>query len=412
MYVDVYVDKGHTMSKLTARRVASLIKNIEERGMHGDGQGLWLQTTPPEAASWLLRTRINGKPRSIGLGSAHLIPLADAREEARRLRRIARSGGDPLAERQKETVTFEIAAQRTYQSKVPGWKGGEASTHAKQWLSSMEMYVFPKIGRRDVSSLSSSDVLAVLSPIWHEKAETARRVRQRIGTVFLWAKAAGYYSGENPINVVDATVLGKQTDKVKHHGAMAWHEVPAFVSKLNDRSALSARLLTMAILTGLRSKEARGARWEEFDTQERIWTVPGERMKGGETHRIPLSMAAIGVLAEVRELGKLFVFPSPRLGKDGAERPMSENSMLALMRRMKIDDATGHGFRTSLRTWLQDVVRADFEVAEICIAHKSGDATSQAYARSDRLDERRPIMEAWGDFVMNANQSEIARLHG
>lgn len=397
------------MGKLTARKVATL----SEAGMHNDGQGLYLQITPPNGKSWILRTQVRGKKKDIGLGSAHLFTLAEAREEAHRLRRIARSGGDPLAERRRETITFEEAARKTYEANLPSWKNGK---HVAQWISSLEMYVFPKLGDKTIEALGTGDILETLTPIWHEKAETARRVRQRIGTVFTWAKAAGHYPYENPINAVTKEALGKQADRTKHHDAMPWQDVPAFFAAIAQKDANSAKALQFAILCASRPNEVRFACWEEIDLDNAVWVIPAERMKGtiakAQEHRVPLSPAAIEVLESLNGTREGFVFTSPTRGKNCAQRAMSENAMISLLKRMEVKGVTAHGFRTSFRTWGQEKSRADHDVLERCLAHAVGNAVSQAYARSDLLEQRRPVMEAWGRFVSGIYEAKIVQLTG
>lgn len=380
--------------------------------MHNDGHGLYLQITPPDGRSWILRTKVHGKTKHIGLGSAHLVSLAEAREESQRLRKIARSGGDPLAERKQETVSFAEAAQRTFEAKRAGWKNGK---HSDNWIATLRNHAFPLIGKRPVASVTSGEVLAVLAPIWHEKQETARRVRQRISSVIQWAKAAGFYHGENPVLSVTEEALGVQTDRVKHFESMPWTDIPTFVEALEQRSAIAARALAFGVLCASRSGEVRGARWAEIDLENRVWTIPPERMKGRKgkevEHRVPLSEQAVAVLDSVQGIGSEFVFPAAQRSKDGSERELSDNAFRALLGRMKIDGVTAHGFRSSFRVWAQERHRADHDVIEKCLAHAVGSVVARAYARSDLLEQRRPVMEAWGRYVCGGG-SEIVHLHG
>ncbi|MBU2942939.1 site-specific integrase [Shimia thalassica] len=399
------------MGKLTARQV----KTIRCAGMHNDGHGLYLQITPPDGRSWILRTRIHGKPRYIGLGSAHLVTLAEAREEAQRLRKIARSGGDPLVERSKATITFAEAAQKTFEAKREGWKNGK---HTDNWIATLHNHVFPTIGDRPIETLRSADVLTVLAPIWHSKAETARRVRQRIASVFQWAKAAGFYSHENPTISVTEEALGAQTDRVKHFESMPWSELPGFMQELGQRTAITSKALAFGILCASRSGEVRGARWAEIDLEARIWTIPPERMKGRKgkevEHRVPLSDAAISMLKTVEGGGSAVVFPVTQRAKDGSERELSDNAFRALLKRMGKEGVTAHGFRSSFRVWAQESHRAEHDVVEKCLAHAVGNKVSQSYARSDLLEQRRPVMEAWARFILpGANSTaDIVQLHG
>jgi len=379
--------------------------------MYGDGQGLYLQVTPPDGKSWILRTKVHGKTRYIGIGSAHLIPLVEARDTAQRLRRIARSDGDPLADRKREVVTFEQATRRVHETKLASWKNGK---HRDNWLSTLENHAFPLIGDRPIDTVTSADVLAVMAPIWHRIPETARRVRQRMSSVFDWAKAAGFYQRENPVYAIKVETLGVQTDRVEHFKSMPHEEVPDFMAELCQRDAMTARALEFGILCASRSGEIRGARWSEVNLAERIWTIPAQRMKGRKgkenEHRVPLSNAAIDVLERVRGAGVELVFPAAKRGKDGSERELSDAAVRALLKRMGHENLTQHGFRSSFRSWAQETVNAPHEAVERCLAHAVGNKVSQAYARSDMLEQRRPIMDAWAVFLSPKQGDNIVAL--
>jgi integrase len=392
--------EGAYLNKLSAK----FVKGAKGAGMHNDGGGLYLQITPPEGKSWILRTKVYGKTKYIGIGPAHSVTLSEAREKARALRKIAREGGNPLAERQRTVITFKEAAQRVYESKVKSWKGGAQSKHAQGWINTLRDYAFPKIGDRPIHTITSADVLAVLTPIWHEKAETARRIRQRMSAVLDWAKAAGHYDLENPVTAVKTETLGTQTDKVKHFAALPYQQAPELVSILQARNAMSARLLQLSMFCVLRPTEMRFARWSEIDLENRVWTVPAERMKGrkgqGSDHDVPLSKAAISVLHSVIGAGREYVFPSDRRGKGASERPLSDNAVRALLKRLGID-ATGHGMRSTFRQWGQEQTIADNDVLEMCLAHAVGTKVQRAYARSDLFEKRRHVMDAWSEFLTN-----------
>lgn len=395
------------MGKLTAR----FVQTVKDKGMHGDGHGLYLQVTPPDGKSWILRTKVHGKTKYIGIGSAHLFSLAEARDEAQRLRKIARSGSDPLAERQREVVTFEDAARRVHEAKTASWKNGK---HRDNWISTLKNHAFPTIGSRPIDTLTSADILAVLMPIWHKVPETATRVRQRTSNVFDWAKAAGFYHQENPVDAIKTETLGVQTHRVKHFEAMPYQDVPKFMALLNQRDAIAARALELGILCASRAGEIRGVRWTEIDMDSRVWAIPAERMKGKKgketEHRVPLTDAAIEVLERVRSAGQELVFPAVKRGKDGAERELSDAAVRALLKRMECTGLTQHGFRTSFRTWAQETVSAPHEVIERCLAHAVGNKVSQAYARSDQLEQRREVMEAWASYLSPAQGENIVTL--
>ncbi|MGR3539942.1 MAG: tyrosine-type recombinase/integrase [Hasllibacter sp.] len=392
------------MASLSVKRIAAL----KAPGLYCDGDGLNLRIGPTGAKSWILRVTVHGRRRSMGLGSVSLVPLAEARDKARELRKVARLGGDPFASRQRESLTFEAAARRVHANLLPTWKN---EGHGREWLSSLERYAFPLIGSRPVGGIQPQDVLAVLSPIWTDKHETAARVRQRLRSVFDWAKGAGHYEGENPVEGIKKA-LPVVKRRPAHMEAMPWQDVPAFVAELRERQGMSARTLEFIILTAVRSGEARGARWAEFDGD--IWTVPAERMKRGLPHRVPLSAPALAVLERVRGMGSELVFPSAgvRKGKGGpSEVAQSVNVFRPLLRRMGCEGLTVHGFRSSFRDWASESAHAPREVAEAALSHAVGDEVEQAYARSDLLERRRVLMDRWGAFVSDSSGA-VVRLHG
>lgn len=390
---------------MVSRLNVKFVQAAKTKGRFGDGGGLYLQVTPPNGKSWVLRTKIHGKTKYVGMGSAYLVSLAEARIEAARLRKIARSGGDPLAERKVEVITFEQAARRVHTSMLPSWKSDKA---AANWLASLENHVFPVIGDRPIQTLTSQDLLTVLAPIWHQIPETARRIKQRMEVVFDWAKASGLYKNENPVTSVTSASLGAQTDRVKPMAAMPWSDVPGFMINLAQLEAVTARALAFSTLCGSRAGEVRGARWSEIDLETQIWTIPPHRMKGvsgkEHEHRVPLSSQAMEVLESVRELGGELVFPAAKGGE------LSDAAIRALLKRMGHSNITQHGFRTSFRTWIQDNTATPHEIAERCLAHKFGNKVSRAYARSDMLEERRPVMQSWANFALGVTGGKIINL--
>ncbi|SDY48565.1 Integrase [Jannaschia faecimaris] len=387
------------MAGLTVKRVSAL----SAPGMYGDGGGLYLRVGPSGGKSWILRTFVHGRRRSLGLGSASLVGLAEARQEATKLRKVARAGGDPDTIRKRQSFTFEEAARKVHANLAPTWKNAH---HSAEWLSSLNRYAFAKIGSRPIDTLGASDVLDVLSPIWTAKPETAKRVRQRLGVIFDWAKGAGHYQGDNPVTGIKRA-LPSVKPHVQHMSAMAWKDLPDFIIALGKREGLSALTLQFLILTATRSGEARGARWDEIEGA--IWTVPGVRMKRGKPHRIPLSPEALAVLDKVRGLGAGLVFPAITKSADG-EREQSVNVFRALYKRMGKDGITTHGFRSSFRDWASEAAHAQREVAEGALAHTVGDAVERAYARSDLFERRRVLMDAWGQFATGGTET-LARLH-
>ncbi len=330
---------------------------------------------------------MRGKRRDIGLGGASWVSLAEAREKARDLRKIAREGGDPIAARKIDQVcpTFEEAARRVHSEQVVGNARNEK--HRMQWVNTLRDYAFPHIGSKSVREIEQSDVLQALSPIWTEKPETARRVRQRIRTVMDWARTAGHFEGVNPVEGVERG-LAKQKNRVKHHAAMPWGEVPEFLPTLGESVAASA--LRFVILTAARTGEVIRAQWSEFDLEARVWTVPAERMKADMEHRVPLSAEALEVLEKVRGLDAEFIFPGQRRGKG-----LSNMAMTQLLRRLGRRDVTVHGFRSSFRDWAEERGGMPREVAELCLAHQVGSAVERAYLRTDLFEKRKQLMGAW-----------------
>lgn len=383
----------HPHQRLSALRV----RNVKEPGRYADGNGLYLVVDPSGARRWILRTVIRGRRRDIGLGSSQLVPLADARVEAARLRRLARTGGDPLAERRRERrkiVTFKEAAKQVHESHAATFKNVK---HRAQWLASLEADVFPVFGDRPVDSIESSDVLKALSPIWTTKPETARRLKQRIKVVLDWAKASGYRSGDNAVEGV-AKVLPKVRQTATHHPALPYREVPGFVFALREFKTSGAIKLAFEflILTAARTSEVLEARWEEIDREATTWTVPANRIKAGREHRVPLSPRCLELLdkaAAIADSGP-FVFPgrSPKA-------PLSNMAFLMLLRRIERTDITAHGFRSSFRDWAAEKTTTPRTVVEAALAHVVKDKTEAAYFRSDLFELRRDLMNAWDRFA-------------
>ena len=381
------------------------VRNLRKPGRHADGGGLYLFIRDSGSKNWLLRIMVHGRRRDIGLGVFPDVSLTEARETAASMRKIVREGGDPLAERRRASIgkpTFAEAAQKVYQANAATWKNGK---HRAQWISTLEAYAFPDLGERRVDHIETADVLRVLAPIWLTKPETARRVRQRISTVLDWARAAGHRDGENPVVGVSRG-LPKQPEKVKHHEALPYGDVPAFLSRIPDFNTNPAvqAALEFTILTAARTGEALQADWSEIDLDAALWTIPAERMKAGRAHRVPLTAAALAVLERVRPLsgGTGLIFPGQRRG-----RPLSDMSMLMVLRRAGIP-ATVHGFRSSFRDWAAECTRFSREVAEASLAHAVENQTEAAYRRGDLLEKRRELMAAWGRYCTGDQGAVIA----
>lgn len=390
------------MPKLTTRKVDTL----KTSGLHGDGDGLYLNVTPSGAKSWILRTVVHGRRRDLGLGSASLVGLAEAREKARTLRKIAREGGDPDNFRKSATLTFEVAARTVHKSLLPTWRNAK---HAETWLATVEAHAIKQFGKRPIDTIGTADVLKVLAPIWTEKHETAKRLRQRLATIFDWAKGAGHYPHENPVNGLKRA-LPLVKHRAEHLAAMDWRDLPAFMTELSQWNDTSARTLEFLILTASRSGEARGARWSEIG--DGVWTVPAERMKRGVPHRVPLSKEAQAVLKRVRGLDETFVFPSAVRARDGSNRAQSVMVFKPLLKRMNRTGFTVHGFRSSFRDWCSESAHADREVAEMSLSHTTGNEVERAYARSDLFERRQKLMNAWARYASNTAGGVVQLVRG
>ena len=393
------------LAKLTAMKV----KNLPP-GCHSDGGGLYLAVSPAGARSWVFRYRDNGRLREMGLGSARDVPLADARQKAADLRRLRADGIDPLAakrasedKRRTETakaITFRTCAEAYIATHKAGWRNEK---HAAQWTATLATYAYPVFGDRSVGAIDTGMVMQALGPIWAVKTETATRVRGRIESVLDWATTSGHRQGENPARWKGhlANLLPKRSKvrKVEHHAALPFKDVPAFLGMVAGQPGIAAKLLTFTILTAARTGEALGARWSEFDLQAGTWTVPGERMKAGVEHRVPLSAPALALLAEMQGLDVTFAFPGVRRNK-----PLSNMAMLVLLRRMKRADLTVHGFRSSFRDWASETTHFPNEVVEMALAHTIESKVEAAYRRGDLFAKRRELMDAWAQFCGAAGE--------
>lgn len=371
-----------------------------------DGKVTGLLLTPTKSGcKWTLRftSPITGKRRDAGLGTYPETSIAEAREKALTMRRLIDNGEDPIDHRDREravaaaaaaVLTFEKAARQLHEELKPGWKNEK---HAAQWISTLETYVFPKMGGKKLDAITPADCADVLRPIWLTKAETASRTRQRMHAVMQWAWAHGHVTA-NPVSVIDH-ILPKQSSKPEHQPAMPWRHVPKFVAAhLADHApndSTRAALLFL-ILTATRSGEVRGATWDEFDLHARVWNIPGSRMKTKEPHRVPLSEHALTLINALKQsqLHDTLVFPSPR------EKVLSDMTLTALLRRIKAESdtpgrfATAHGFRSSFRDWASEHGYAR-DLAERALAHTVANKVEAAYHRTDLLEQRRPLMEAW-----------------
>ena len=381
----------HPDRALTALKVNSL----KDPGRYADGNGLYLVVDPTGAKRWILRTTVKRKRCDIGLGGLRDVPLAEAREKARELRKIVKAGGDPLAERRSQASipTFAQASAIVYDQNRTTWKNRK---HSAQWITTLERYAFPKIGGLRVDQIESPDILAVLSPIWQTKPETAARIKQRMKTVFDWAKAAGHRTGENPVAGV-VKGLPKRPNQERHHAALPFEEVPSFITRLDasDASTPVKLAFEFMILTATRTNEVLGLAWDEI--VDDIWTLPAKRTKPKRELRIPLGPRCLEILRLAKNLSARgpYVFPGLRPGN-----PLSNMAFLMVLRRMGLESkVTGHGFRSTFTDWAHETTNFPGLVVEMALNHVIKDKTEAAYRRGDLFEKRRQLMIAWENFV-------------
>ncbi|QPR28059.1 tyrosine-type recombinase/integrase [Edwardsiella hoshinae] len=387
------------------------IKPNDKPISHGGVTGLTLHPSSTKGrGKWVLRyvSPVTQKRRNAGLGSYPEIGIAEAAKLAQTMREQLSAGDDPLELKKAETTkivipTFEEAARKVHTELLPGWRNKK---HARQWISTLEQHVFPAMGTVPLDAITPANVADVLRPSWMTIPETSGRVKQRIHKVMQWAWAHGFCSA-NPVDVVDH-LLPQQVSasiRTEHQPAMPWKVIPLYIASrvyTEDRYNVSRGLLLFVILTACRSGEARAMEWCEIDFKRKIWTIPPGRMKGGVRHRVPLSQQAIGLLEQMRGLHEMLVFPSPR-----KQTVLSDMVLTSFLRKTKaISDTQGrfavaHGFRSSFRDWCSEQ-RYPHDLAERALAHTIRNKSEAAYHRTDLLNERRPMMQAWADYVMSA----------
>ena len=390
------------MKRLTAK----FVESTDKPGKYHDGDaGLYLYVQERNGRirkSYLQRIAIAGKRVEIGLGSTKWTTPSEARAKAQANRKIARNGGDPRR-RAAAVPTFEAATDIVIRMHAATWRDGGKSE--KRWRATLETYAFPRLGRKSVADITTSDVLAVLTHdgFWQTKRESARRVKQRISTIMDWAAAQGHRS-DNPCHALKAA-LPKAGHKTRHQRALPYECVSDALSRVRASAAYPTTKLAFEFLTltAARSGEVRGARWDEIDLNARIWTVPHERSKTSRPHRVPLSDRAIEVLRKAAELrnGSVLVFPSAR------GLVMSDMTLSKLIKELGID-AVPHGFRSSFRMWAAERTNIPREVCEFALGHVVGDEAERAYQRSDLFDKRRDLMNRWARYLSTESATVVA----
>jgi integrase len=394
---------GGTIGKLSALRVATLIRK-HVAGMHNDGGGLYLQISPGAGASWVFRYKLNGRrtARDMGLGPAHTVTLAEARDKALQCRKLRLADIDPIEQRKAErlkkrleavrSMTFRQCAEAYISAHLEDWR---SARHAAQWPASLAIHVYPMIGDLPVRLIDTDLIMKVLTPIWSTKRETASRVRGRIERILEWATVSKFRRGDNPArwNGHLEELLSNKRGAIQHLAALPYTEIAAFIEELRRREGVAARALEFLILTAARTGEVIGATWGEIDLTERLWVIPSGRMKAGKEHRVPLSdsaMAVLGRMSKIRE--NEYVFPGGRTG-----RPLSMTALLRVLRDMD-RGVTAHGFRSSFSDWAAERTNFPAEVRQMALAHVVGDKVEAAYRRGDLFRKRRQLSEAWARF--------------
>jgi integrase len=397
---------ARTLNRLSALKV----QRAKNPGMYADGGSLYLRVAEGGSKQWIFRYVTNGRMRDMGIGPAHILTLQEAREKAREANKLRLEGIDPIAHKRArlaalraadaKQMTFRQCGEAFIKDNERGWTNAK---HRHDWPASLPMYVYPTLGALPVAAIDTPLVLKVIKPLWERVPETARRVRGRIEAVLGWATVHHYRAGDNPArwagHLEHALPSRSVIAPVKHHAAMPYVEVPAFMAKLKQKSSVSAACLQFVVLTAARRAEATGAMWGEIDLDAAVWTIPASRMKAGEQHRVPLSSAAIAVLKDMAAIRiSEYVFPG-----NAAGRPVHGASVAGLAKRVAGSDITLHGFRSSFRDWCSERTSFPHEVAEMALAHAIPSAVEKAYRRGDLFDKRRRLIEAWSEFCSKPN---------
>jgi integrase len=402
----------HTIGRLTALKV----EKAKQPGMYPDGGGLYLRVTPEGTKQWVLRYMLDRRPHWMGLGPLSLYSLQEARTKAQEARKLRHEGIDPIEARRAErarkrleeakVITFKQCAEAYVTAHRAGWRNGK---HAAQWGATLRAYAYPHIGPLPVQSVDTDLVLKVLEPIWTKKPDTANRVRGRIESILDFAKVRAYRDGENPArwrgHIDKLLAAPSKIRQVEHHAALPYAELAEFLTRLRKQEGVAPRALEFAILTGARTGEVLGARWNEIDLLDKTWTVPAARMKAHREHRVPLSARALAILGEMQatrqdDADEAFVFPGRK-----SKTPLSNMAFLMLLRRMGRGDLTAHGFRATFKTWASERTSFQNEIVEASLAHVIGDKVEQAYLRGDLFEKRCRLMHAWARFSEQAKSA-------
>jgi integrase len=412
------------MARLIEKLTPLAVTKTRKAGYYGDGAGLWLQVSASGSKSWIFRFTLNKKQREMGLGAVHTVTLPEARAKAKGCRLLLLDGKDPLEARRvtkmadamerAKMMTFDQCAKAYILAHKAGWKNAK---HGDQWTNTLNTYASPVFGHFPVAEIDTGLVVKCLAPIWESKTETASRLRGRIESVLGWATTSGYRTGENPArwkgHLENLLATISKTSRTKNHPSLPWPRIGAFISALRLREGVAARALEFTILTACRSGEVRGARWAEFDTAGKMWTIPADRMKAKREHQVPLSDAALALLESLSKEGEI-VFAGTK------SQPLSDMSLTAVIRRMNGDDKpvwvdtdgesiTVHGFRSSFRMWAAETTSYPREVAEHALAHQLPDAVERAYQRGSQFAKRAALMAEWAVYCTTVQTDAVVK---
>jgi integrase len=385
---------------------AKEVARLTAPGRYSVGHGVYLQISQWSTRAWLFRYVRDGKARHMGLGSAEYVTLAEARAKGFEARRQLIAGVDPLeakrgaaldrAKAAIKTKTFQECAEAYIKAHEAGWRNGQS---ARQWHQTLRDYVYPKLGTMPVASIDTVAVLATLEPIWTRMPETASRVRGRIESILDWARVRGFRDSENPARWrghLDSLLPARsRVRRVEHLRALPYTEVPNLMTGLRQHEGVLARALEFLVLTAARSGEVLGVKWSEIDIEKHLWTVPGNRMKGGREHRVPLSDCVVEILKQLPRLNE-YTFPGPYTGA-----VMSGHNLRRVLERLGCA-ATVHGFRSAFRDWAAEQTNYPNHVVEQALAHTIANGVEAAYRRSDLFEKRRALMQDWADYCARA----------
>ncbi|MDC3095778.1 tyrosine-type recombinase/integrase [Alphaproteobacteria bacterium] len=385
------------------------LKKITQPGRYSDGNNLYLKVEETGSRRWILRLSINGKRRDMGLGSFSFINLNDARELAEKYNKLAKSGIDPVQERLKEkglSITFKECVYKVYALNKPTWK---TELLGRQWINSFEHHVFPTIGHLSISQVSSADIMNVLTPLWNSKHDTAKKLKQRLRVIFKWSRAHGYFTGDNPVELAEMALPRVKSTK-RHFTSLPYDQLPDFIYKLRNTSIslINKLAIEFTILTACRTSEVLRAKWDEINLNNKVWTIPKDRMKTNREHLVPLSDRSILILKEVAKYKSdiNYIFPS----EVNVNKPLSNNTMLfAIQKRMGLN-VTVHGMRSSFKNWASETTHFPNEVSEMALAHSIHNKVEAAYRRGNLLEKRRLLMQCWSDYLNKAN-AEVIKLY-